>query len=348
MGNIIPAWRKARKGKISRQDIVDFDKDIEKNLLMLHNELKNKTYSPKKLVNFILRDPKTRKISKADFRDRVVHHSLMNIIAPIFEKGFIYDSCAGRIGKGTLLALQRFEKFFRIVSNNCKNNKNRFNDNNFVNGYCLKADIKQYFPNIDHSILLNILKRKIKDENVIWLIQQIINANSESQREITFWLDKKGIPLGNYTSQFFANLYLNELDQFVKHKLKIKYYIRYVDDFVIFHKSKEQLEIWKDSIDKFLKERLKIELHPQKSRIIPLSKGVDFVGFRNFANFRLLRKRNIRKMNQKISLYKIGKKSFSSLKDSYQGWQAYARWANTYKLREETKKKIIGVLLDKI
>lgn len=183
MGNLTIAWRKARKGKTSRTDIIDFDKDIEKNLLMLHNELKTKTYTPKKLINFILRDPKTRKISKADFRDRLVHHSLMNIIAPIFEKGFIYDSCAGRIGKGTIFAIQRFEKFSRKVSQNSKNYSNRFNDKNYVKGYCLKADIKQYFQNINHEILISIIKRKIKEENVIWLIRQIINANFESQRE---------------------------------------------------------------------------------------------------------------------------------------------------------------------
>ena len=157
--------------------------NIEKNLLILHNELKNKTYVPKKLINFILRDPKTRKISKADFRDRVVHHSLMNIIASLFEKTFIYDSCAGRIGKGTIFALQRFEKFSRKVSCNLKNNKNKFNDKNYVSGYCLKADIKQYFQNINHERLISIIKRKIKDENVIWLTKQIINANFRNQRE---------------------------------------------------------------------------------------------------------------------------------------------------------------------
>ncbi len=156
------------------------------------------------------------------------------------------------------------------------------------------------------------------------------------------------MPLGNYTSQFFANLYLNELDQFVKHKLKAKYYIRYVDDFVILHESKLQLIKWKEEINQFLKEKLKIELHPQKSRIIPLSQGVDFVGFRNFAHFKLLRKRNIRKMNQKIELYKNNKKDFSSLKESYQGWQGYAKWANTHELRQEVKKKIIDALWDKI
>ena len=156
------------------------------------------------------------------------------------------------------------------------------------------------------------------------------------------------MPLGNLTSQFFANVYLNELDYFVKNVLKAKYYIRYLDDFVILHNSKEQLEEWKIEIDKFLKDKLKIELHPDKSKIVPLSKGVDFVGFRNFAHFRLLRRRNIRKINDKIKLLKIGKKDFNSIINSYQGWQGYAKCANSYKLREEIKRKIIDAAWAKI
>jgi hypothetical protein len=156
------------------------------------------------------------------------------------------------------------------------------------------------------------------------------------------------MPLGNYTSQFFANVYLHDLDYFVKNVLRVKYYIRYVDDFVILHKSKKQLRIWKEEIDKFLRAKLKIELHSQKSRIISLSRGVDFIGFRSFCHFRLLRKRNIRNMHKKVELYKQGIIDFSTLKDSYQGWQAYAKWANTYKLRKRIKKNIIGLLWNKM
>ena len=157
-----------------------------------------------------------------------------------------------------------------------------------------------------------------------------------------------GMPLGNLTSQFFANVYLNELDYFVKHVLKVKYYIRYVDDFVILHESKKQLETWKKQIDRFLREKLKIELHPQKSRIIPLSRGVDFVGFRNFYYRKLLRKRNIRNMKRKIELFKKGEMDFRDLYESYQGWQAYAKWANTHKLRKEIKGEIIDTIWSKI
>ncbi len=143
------------------------------------------------------------------------------------------------------------------------------------------------------------------------------------------------MPLGNLTSQFFANVYLNELDYFIKHKLKAKYYIRYVDDFVILHSSKSQLEIWKKEIEKFLKEKLKLELHQDKSRIISLSKGIDFVGFRNFYYFKLLRKRNIKNMENKLRLFEENKLSYNKLLEIFQGWQAYAKWADSYRLREE-------------
>ena len=143
------------------------------------------------------------------------------------------------------------------------------------------------------------------------------------------------MPLGNLTSQFFANVYLNELDYFVKHNLKIKFYIRYVDDFIILHNSKEQLIRWKEELNNFLIYILKLELHPEKSKIIPLCKGVDFVGFRNFYYYKLLRKRNIRKIISKISLYKQGFIEKDKINEIYQGWQAYAKWANTYKLREK-------------
>ncbi len=148
------------------------------------------------------------------------------------------------------------------------------------------------------------------------------------------------MPLGNLTSQFFANVYLNELDYFVKHKLKAKYYLRYVDDFVILHPSKEQLEMWKVQINDFLSSRLKLELHRDKSKIIPLSKGIDFVGFRNFYHYKLLRRRNINKMLLKIESYKNGKITKEKILESFQGWNAYAKWANSLKIRRMVVKRI--------
>src|SRR3989338_5215996 len=155
------------------------------------------------------------------------------------------------------------------------------------------------------------------------------------------------MPLGNLTTQFFANIYLNELDHFVKHVLRAKFYIRYVDDFVILHSSKKQLEIWKEEINTFLHERLKLELHPEKSRIISLFSGVDFVGFRNFNHYRLLRKRNIVSMKRKINLFKEGVIEFRTLAEIYQGWQAYAKWVSTHKLREKIKREIVDIIWNK-
>jgi len=319
ISNLLLAWRKARKGKTKKEYVIEFEKSLVRNLFSLSEELKNQTYQPVSLVTFILRDPKTRKISKSAFRDRIVHHALVRIIGPIFDKSFIYDSCANRIGKGTLFALKRFENFQRKVTHN-------FSKQVFY----FRADIKHYFQEVDRDRLLNIIRKKISCEKTLNLINLILNN----------FKGEKGMPLGNLTSQFFANVYLNELDYFVKHGLRAKYYIRYVDDFVILHSSKEQLKIWKSEIDKFLKEKLCLELHPDKSKIAPLSKGIDFVGFRNFYYFRLLRKRSIRKMLFKIGQYRNGMISKSNLLESFQGWNAYAKWADSLELRRKIAKKI--------
>jgi len=168
--NLILAWRKARKGKTKKDYVKEFEKDTLGNLLSLQKELVEQTYSPKPLVTFILRDPKTRKISKSDFRDRIIHHAIVNITEPIFDKGFIYDSCANRIGKGNLFALKRFDEFKRKVSRN-----------NTCECFVLKADIKHYFQEVNHEVLLNLIRRKIKDEKIIWLIERILEKGVKTQ-----------------------------------------------------------------------------------------------------------------------------------------------------------------------
>ena len=310
--NLFFAYKKARKHKTKKFYVKEFERNLFNNLLKLNCELKNQIYKPKPLITFILRDTKTRKISKSDFRDRIVHHALCNILEPIFDKTFIYDSCANRKGKGTLFALKRFEYFQRKVTHNLTSG-----------GYCLKADIKHYFQEINHEILLGIIKRKIIDEKVIWLIKTILKNFDKD----------KGMPLGNLTSQFFANIYLHELDYFVKHKLKARYYVRYVDDFILLGSSKEELIIL-EVIKDFLNKSLNLELHLEKSKIVNLSKGVDFVGFRNFYYFKLLRKRNIKKMQSRIDLFNEELISYEKMDESFQGWNAYAQWANCYKLRK--------------
>jgi len=333
--NLFLAYKKARKGKTKKDYVKEFEKNLNKNLLKLSDELKNQTYTPRTLETFILRDPKTRRISKSDFRDRIIHHAFYRIIEPLFEKVFIYDSCANRIGKGTLSALKRFKFFIRKVTKNGKVIKNKFNDNNFVRGYCLKADIKHYFNEVNHKILIKILSKKIMDKKVIGLVKKILGNG----------FNLKGMPLGNLTSQFFANVYLNELDYYVKHKLKAKHYIRYVDDFAILHKSKSQLIRWKREINRFLFEKLQLKLHPDKSRIISLSKGVDFVGFRNFYYFRLLRKRNINNMVIKVGKFNNGLIDNEEIMEIFQGWNAYAKWANSYKIRRKVLSMINKIKL---
>ena len=322
--NLFLAYTKAIKHKTTTDYVVEFEKDLQNNLLVLRSELLLHSYQPKPSVNFIVRDPKTRKISKSDFRDRVVHHTLCNIIEPIFEKSFIYDSYANRIGKGTLKAIERFDKFKRKAS---KNNK--------VKCYILKADIQKYFENVDHNILLSTIKKKIADKRVIWLAQKIL-ANSSNQN--------KGMPLGNLTSQFFANVYLNELDWFVKSTLKAKYYIRYVDDFVIFERNKKKLESYMASINKFLAQQLRIKLHPDKSKILCLGDSLTFLGFRVFFHHKLLKKANIRKMNNKFKWlqesYCKSSIDYDVVYDFLEGWSAYAKSANTHNLREKLARQI--------
>jgi retron-type reverse transcriptase len=326
--NLELAFRKARRHKTLKPYVIEFEKNLKDNLLMLRTELLLHSYRPKPLETFIVRDPKTRKISKSDFRDRVVHHALCNIIEPIFEKIFIYDSYANRIGKGTLKALQRFDYFKRKVSRN-----------NTRECYVLKADIKQYFESVNHEVLLGIIRKKIKDDKVILLIKIILQNYKNDDKD-------KGMPLGNLTSQFFANVYLNELDYFIKNKLFIKSYIRYVDDFVIISENKKELQSYKKSINEFL-ETLGLELHPDKSKIIGLEKGVGFLGFRIFYYFKLLKNSNLQQFKRKLELFKKqfngNLKDYDSIYASMEGWLAYTKTANTYGLRHSFIERFEGL-----
>ncbi len=333
--NLELAWLRARKGKTLKEYVIKFESNLDWNLKQLKHELETFTYSPAPLTTFIVKDPKTRKISASHFRDRVIHHAICNIIAPIFEKDFIYDSFANQKYKGTHMAIKRLEKFIRKVSYGSSSlqwgGQLKLFSASSSSGYAFKADVRHYFETVDHQILLQIVERKIKDINVIWLIKSILE-NHKGQSI------GKGMPLGNLTSQFFANVYLNELDHFVKHELKAKYYIRYVDDFVIPHKDKKVLEKWKGEIDAFLKINLKLELHPEKSRILPLDSGITMLGFRVFFHHKLLKKSNSRRIWQRIERFKRkcdkGEMTVAEATRSLEGWLAYASFANTHNLRK--------------
>lgn len=323
--NLYLAYRKARTGKTQKDYVLDFEKDLTENLQELRTELLLHSYHPQPLQTFIIHDPKTRKISKSAFRDRIVHHTLCNIIEPIFEKKFIFDSYANRRGKGTFKAIERFDAFNRQVSKNYTRP-----------AFVLKADIKKYFENVDLNILQSIIRRKVKDEKVLWLIK-IILSNYLSHKI------GKGMPLGNLTSQFFANVYLNELDQFVKHKLNVKYYVRYVDDFVILHASPKQLRDYKVKIEKFLTEKLELRFHPDKSKIMSTNNGVEFLGMRIFLRHKLLKKKNLRKFERKLKTYSLsyddGDTNYDQIYDFVEGWCAYAKNADTYQLRQRLTNK---------
>jgi len=324
--NLYLAYERARKHKTLKPYIIEFEKELEQNLRQLQQELITKTYNPRPLETFILRDPKTRKISKSNFRDRVIHHAICNIIEPIFDKTFIHDSYANRIGKGTLKSIERFDAFKRKVSKN-----------NHKKCYFLKADIKHYFDNVNHQILIALIKRKIHDEDIIWLIKQIL-------QNYKLDIEGKGMPLGNLTSQFFANIYLNELDQYVKHQLKAKYYIRYVDDFIILENSINTLIEYRLAIESFLKKRLDLSLHPDKSKILQLDKGANFLGFRIFYNHKLIRKKNIKKFDRKFYLlkkdYEHNIVTREKAIEKFEGWLTYINHADTYKYRRHLARQL--------
>lgn len=331
--NIERAFKKASKGKNSKFYVKMFRENLIENLLQIKRELESFSYQPEPLKKFTIRDPKTRTIRKSIFKDRIIHHAIVNILEPIYEPIFIADNFANRKGKGTLTAIQRFDIFQKRVSRNGKLITHAVN-NNMIKGYVFKADIRKFFDSVDQEKLLEMLKRKIKDGRVIWLIKRIIK---------NFDNDIKGMPLGNMTSQFFANVYLNDLDRFVKHRLKMKYYIRYVDDFVILHEDKKVLEDCKIKIEKYLMN-LKIELHPDKSKIYPLYRGVDFLGFKMFYHYKRVRKRNVNHFKRKLIKLKEGYINLEvpkqKIMESVEGWFAYIKWGNSYNLKIKIIKEV--------
>ncbi|MBI2666316.1 helix-turn-helix domain-containing protein [Candidatus Woesearchaeota archaeon] len=318
--NLELAFRKARRGKTLKPYVIEFEEKLDENLRTLQQELLFHTYRPKPLETFILRDPKTRKISKSAFRDRIIHHAICNIIEPLFDKCFIFDSYANRIGKGTFKAIQRFEYFAQKVSRG-------FTRPCFV----FKTDIRHYFETVDHKILLSILQRKIDDRRLLWLIKIILRNYKTGHHE-------KGMPLGNLTSQFFANVYLNELDQYVKHTLKTKYYIRYVDDFVILDNYSKKLDYYRDRIDEFCRKRLALQLHPDKSKIHHFKNGVGFLGMRLYQHCRRIKKKNVSRFERKLLQLKNDCQNGNIIREKavehFEGWLAYITNANTFKYRK--------------
>lgn len=245
--NIFNAWTEFRKGKRGKEDVQLFERNLEDNIFQLYLDLKNKTYRHSSYRSFYVNDPKQRHIHKASVRDRIVHHLLYKYLYGVFDRGLIYDSYSYRLEKGTHKAILRLEKLTRKISKNYTRSC-----------WVVKCDVKKYFASIDHEILIMLLKTKVRDVSILRLLKEVIYSFTVDGEK------GKGIPLGNLTSQVFANIYLNELDQFIKHTLKIKLYLRYADDFLIISSTKTELETYIEPINTFLEEKLKLELHPRK------------------------------------------------------------------------------------
>lgn len=316
--SVLCAWREFLKSKKKKEDVLLFRLRLTDNIYELFTELSNRTYCHGSYSRFTISDPKPREINKSSVRDRVVHHLLYKALYPYFDKKFIHDSYSCRLGKGTHKAMNRFRYFGRIVSKN-----------NTRTCWVLKCDIRKFFASIDHGVLKSILEKHIEDKDILHLLYKIIDSFHTYSNPAIAKNEYIGLPLGNLTSQLLVNIYMNEFDQYVKHKLKVKYYVRYADDFVVLSDDKDYLEnlIW--IFSSFLFEKLKLSLHPEKVFIKTLASGVDFLGWVHFLHHRVLRTSTKRRMIKKIAV-----DSKKQVVDSYLGLLSYG---DTYILRNHVK-----------
>lgn len=308
LSNIYRQYLNCRRRKRNTINSLKFEMRLEDNLLSLQEELKNRTYYPSRSVCFVTRRPKLREIFAADFRDRIVHHILVRYLEKIWERIFVYDSYACRKEKGNHLAVKRLRLFMRKIS---RNGRQR--------AYYLQLDIHSFFMSINKEILFSLIAKRVKNEKILWLLRIILfhdctlNYVLKSSRKLLKQVpahktlfntgNRHGIPIGNLTSQFFGNVYLNELDQFVKHTLKAKYYARYVDDFVLLHQDKLVLEMWHKEIEIFLREKLNLTLNPKRQVIKIISSGIDFLGYIVRPTHILCRRRVVNNLKERLEKY---------------------------------------------
>lgn len=329
--NLFEAWDEFKIGKRNKLDVQQFERHLEDNIFQLHQSLENKTYKHSPYKSFYIFDPKVRHIHKAIVKDRILHHALFRQIYAIFDKTFISDSYSCRKEKGIHKAVDRFQKFGRKAT-----------QNNTRNVFVLKCDVKKFFATIDHNVLKNLIEIKIKDKDAIWLINEIIDSfYSEFTKTFN---EKKGAPIGNLTSQLFANIYLNKLDQFLKQTLKVKYYIRYTDDFVILDHREVELKNIIEPIQNFLKQKLKLNLHPNKTVIRKYRQGIDFLGYISFPYCRFPRvktlQRILRKTEENIKQAKQGKITVKSLDNSLQSYFGFLKHCDSYNIQQDLKNQI--------
>jgi len=324
------AWDEFKRGKRSKFDVLAFEKRLEQNIFALHRELLSKAYKHGAYSNFYIYDPKLRHIHKATVRDRVLHHAIFKVLNPIFEPTFISHSFSCRVGKGTHKGVEVLDTMLRKVSkNHCRT------------AYALKCDVRKFFDSVDHTILIQLLRRKIKDADVLWLMEEIVESFVGESSNL---FARKGLPIGNLTSQLFANVYMNEFDQFMKKELKIENYVRYTDDFVIVSEDESFLKKLIPKIQDFLHDHLHLELHPNKVTIGKYNRGVDFLGYVSFPYYRAPRKRTarrmIRKLDEKIEMSRQGQITEESLKQTLQSYLGVLSHATARRLSRDLHNRV--------
>ncbi|MCL5952602.1 MAG: RNA-directed DNA polymerase [Chloroflexi bacterium] len=323
--NLWQAFRAASRGKRGRAATATFEFRLADNLLKLQDELRAQTYQPGAYHSFFIHEPKRRLISAAPFRDRVVHHALCRVTVPCLERAFLPDSYANRTGRGTHRALDRCQQFAR-----------RF-------PYVLQGDVVQFFPSIDHAILRETLEQLIHPTpDLQWLIDRILASGrdvlSEEYRLVLFPGDDlfaatrpRGLPIGNLTSQWWANVYLNPFDQFVKRELRCPVYLRYVDDFLLFSESKAQLWEWRAALIERL-ARYRLTIHTESARPYPVREGIPFLGFIIFPDHRRLKRRKGIAFQRRLK-YLLATAPRERVNASVRGWINHAGHGDTYGLR---------------
>jgi RNA-directed DNA polymerase len=307
--NLLEAWREFLNGKRDRTDVQEFEQDLMNNIISLHRDLLNKNYRHSEYQSFNISDPKPRSIHKASVRDRLLHHAIYKVLYPFFDRTFISHSYSCRIGKGTHKAMTNFKKMAYKVSKNHTRTV-----------WVLKGDIRKFFISIDHSILLKILDLHILDKDILELISRVLESFNSGRERV-------GLPLGNLTSQLFVNIYMNEFDQFMKHRIKARYYLRYADDFVILSDDRDWLLELTPKIADFLSKDLKLNLHPSKISIKTLASGVDFLGWVHFIDHRVLRTVTKKRMAKRLKK--------TQKKETIQSYLGLLSHGNTAKIRKE-------------
>jgi len=319
--NLFRSWDTFKKGKKRRNDIQIFDRHLEDNIFKLHSDLHERTYKRDSYEAFFVIDPKRRHIHKANVTDRIVHQALYSKLYPIFDRRFIYDSYSCRNNKGTHRAVIRLRDFLRKES-----------ENNTRNCFALHCDIEKFFASANTAILFDLIEKHVGDESSLRLIKEILDSFSH------------GLPLGNLTSQLFANVYLNELDQFVEHSLRVNHYIRYCDDFVIIHRSKRELQKYTETLRDFLWKKLHLRLNEKKIIIRKYSWGIDFLGYIVLPHYILPRTRTkrrlIKKLFRKLEMKKKREITTESLDQTIQSYLGYLQHGDTHKLTEKLKNDI--------